>query len=133
MSRRSYVIDFIAQIIKTAPSKASAQTAEIIVERLTEEGLLALGYGNADIDRVLDSFKEVFGTTKVSKYDRWAAKRLCDKYGPQAVTGIIQLLATHNQERFAPVVGSVAELENKWVSVMNFLRKLGTGNEIIDA
>lgn len=130
MSRqRTWVIDRISQIVKGTKSE-QVQTAEAIVDLLTEEGLLNLGYGDADINRVVDTFTEVFGTTKVSKTDRFSARRLTTKYGAQSVSGIISLLAERRNEPFAPVVGSVQQLEAKWVSVMNFLRKGNT--ETID-
>lgn len=123
--RRAWVVELVAQIVKDTP------TAEMVVDRLMEEGLLHLGYGNADIDMVVQKFTDTFGTTKVSKYDRFAAHRLVNKYGSQAVVGIVQLLADSSTEKYAPVVGSIAQLEDKWVSVMNFLRTQ-KGEEVID-
>ena len=117
MSKRIWVVELIAQIVGDTP------TAEMVVERLTEEGVLHLGYGDADIDIVVDTFKEVFGTTRVSKQDRYAARRLATKYGSQAVVGIMRLLHQASDNQYAPVVGSVAQLEEKWVSVLNFVRK----------
>lgn len=117
MSKRIWVVELIAQIVGDTP------TAEMVVERLTEEGVLHLGYGDADIDIVVDTFKEVFGTTRVSKQDRYAARRLATKYGSQAVVGIMRLLHQSSDNQYAPVVGSVAQLEEKWVSVLNFVRK----------
>lgn len=120
MNKEQYVIDTIAKIIGGPNAVISAQ---LIVQRLQDEGLLNLGYGNADIDRVVKTFADTFGTTKVSKADRYAANRLVTKYSAQAVSGIISLLGSKNQEKYCPVVNSVADLENKWVSVMSFLRK----------
>lgn len=122
MNRRQYVVDLITAIVKGSDQAQAVQTSELIVERLTEEGVLHLGYGDADVDLVVDTFTECFGTTKVTKPDRFAANRLVKKYGAQSVAGIIRLLAEKRDEKYAPVVGNVYELENKWVSVMNFLR-----------
>lgn len=126
MSRKDWVVDLVTQIVKDRP------TAEMVVERLTEEGLLHLGYGNAEVDIVVDKFTDTFGTTKTSKADRFAAHRLVRKYGAQAVVGIVALLAENSTEKYAPVVGSITQLETKWVSVLNFLRKLDK-EEPIDA
>lgn len=115
---KKYVLDFVTQIV------GDKVKAEMIVERLTDEGLLNLGYGNADIEAVVSKFTETFGTTKVSKYDRFAAKRLTDKYGRQAIIGIIQLLGDNRTERYAPVVGNMAQMEEKIVSILNFLRTI---------
>ena len=117
MSRcKTWVVNLIEQVVRDRP------TAEMVVERLMEEGVLHLGYGDADVDNVVEQFKETFGTTKVTNTDRFAANRLVSKYGVQSVVGIVKLLAQHSTERYAPVVGSIAQLETKWVSVLHFLR-----------
>ena len=122
--KRTYIIEIISGIV-------DKQSAEMIVERLEEEGVLHLGYGDADVDKVVTKFVDTFGTTKTSKLDRFAAHRLTRRYGSQAVVGIIGLLGAMSQEKYAPTVGSIAQLEDKWVSVLNFLRKQ-KGNEEID-
>ena len=124
MSRDSiWVVDLISQVVRDRP------TAEMVVERLMEEGVLNLSYGDADINRVVTTFTDTFGTTKVSKADRFAANRLVRKYGAQSVVGIVQLLAQNSTQKFAPVVGSVSQLEQKWVSVLNFLRNMQQDND----
>ena len=124
--QRDYVIGLVRQIVS-----CDEPTAKMLVDRLTEEGLLHIGYGDADIDRVVGVFTETYGTTKTTRQDRWAAQRLVKKYGAQAVVGIIQLLASLSTERYAPIVGSVAQLEDKWISVLAFLRKHKGSEEII--
>lgn len=116
--RKEYIIELITSIVKDKP------TAEMVVERLQEEGLLVLGYGNSEIDNVLQKFADTFGTTKISKYDRFAANRLVKKYGDKALIGVIDLYGKNIQERFAPRVNSVSELENKMPSILLFLRGL---------
>jgi len=116
--RKQYIIDLVVTIVKDKP------TAEMVVERLEEEGLLVLGYGNSEIDNVVQKFTDTFGTTKTSKYDRFAADRLTKKYGSQAICGIIGLMGEHATEKFAPRIGSISQLEEKIVSVMHFLRTL---------
>lgn len=124
-SRKQYILELIAGITGDKPM------ADMIVERLQEEGLLVLGYGDKDVDQIVVKFSETFGTTKVSKYDRFAADRLAKKYGSQSICGIIQLLAEHSGEKYAPVVGSITQLEEKIVSVIHFLRHLDKGSEEI--
>lgn len=124
--RKKYVIDLITSFT------GDAIKAELIVERLQDEGLLVLGYGDAEVDQIVEKFKDTFGTTKVSKYDRFAAQRLAKKYGSQAVVGIMQLLADNSNEKYSPVVNSVAEFESKIPSILNFVRNI-KGEEIIDA
>lgn len=125
MSKRVYVVDLITQIA------GNKQTAEMIVERLENEGLLHLGYGDAEVDMIVTRFSEAFGTTKASKYDRFAAGRLAKKYGGQAVCGIIDLLANAQTEKYAPVTNSVVQLEEKLPSILNFLRNLKGNEDII--
>lgn len=126
MSKQDWVVALVTQIVGDGP------TAEMVVERLKEEGLLNLGYGNADIDRVVQTFTDTFGTTKTSQKDRFAANRLTSKYGSQAVCGIIRLLGERRDDRYAPVVNDVAELESKIVSVVSFLRRSKSEVETID-
>jgi hypothetical protein len=125
VSRKAWVVDLVTTIVSDRP------TAEMVVDRLMEEGVLVLGYGDADVDKIVEKFADTFGTTKVSKYDRFAANRLAKKYGSQAVCGIVDLLAANGKEKYAPVVGSVAQLEEKWVSVLNFVRNHKDGDEVI--
>lgn len=122
---RKYITEAVAKIV-------GKEKAEQVLDLLSDEGVLHIGYGNADIDIVVKKFTDTFGTTKVSKYDRYAAKRLTNKYGRQAIVGIIQLLAENSNEKYAPVVGSITQLEEKIVSVLNFLRST-KGREDIDA
>ena len=122
---RIWVVGLIAQIVRDRP------TAEMVVDRLMEEGVLHLGYGNADIDQVIEAFTETFGTTRVSKYDRFAANRLVAKYGSQSVVGIIRLLGQHSTEKFAPTVNTISQLEDKIPSVLRFLRGVSQDDEIV--
>jgi len=116
-TRKDFVIELI---VKT--SGVDKAKAEQIVDLLTSEGLLTLGFGDTEIDAILDKFTVTFGTTRTSKYDRFAASRLAKKYGSQSIVGIIGLLAENAGERFCPVVNSVSEMEAKMPSVLNFLR-----------
>lgn len=122
---RKYITEAVAKIV-------GEEKAEQVLDLLSDEGVLHIGYGNADVDIVVKKFTDTFGTTKVSKYDRYATKRLINKYGRQAIVGIIQLLAENSNEKYAPVVGSITQLEEKIVSVLNFLRNT-KGREDIDA
>ena len=124
MSKKKMVVDTLTRLL------GNKETAEMVVEVLNDEGWLHLGHGDADIDRVLSKFSETYGTTKTSNSDRFAANRLTSKYGAQSVCGIIDMLAAANGQPYAPVVNSVTELENKWVSVLTFVRKNKGSEEI---
>ncbi len=125
MTRREYILGVVKSVIDDDIK------AELVLERLEEEGVIHLGYGNADIDMVVEKFTNTFGTTKVSKYDRFAAQRLVRKYGSQSVVGIISLLGANSTEKYAPVVNNITGLEEKWASVLNFLRNV-KGDEVIE-
>ena len=129
MSRdKTWVAELIAQT-----ANVTRGVAESVVDRLMEEGVLHLGYGDADIDLVVTTFADRFGTTKVSNTDRFAANRLVKKYGSQSIAGIVNLLAQHSTEKYAPVVNNVSELESKFPSVLHFLRSLSDQeDEIIE-
>ena len=118
MSKKAWVVDVVTGVV------GDKITAEMVVDRLMEEGVLNLSYGNADVNEIVVGFADTFGTTKTSRQDRFAAHRLAQKYGAQAVVGIVQLLAENNTEKFAPVVNSVSQLEEKMPSVLNFLRNI---------
>lgn len=126
MSRKDWVVGVVASV-----AGIDTPTAVAVVERLMEEGLLQLGYGNSDVDKIVETFSRTYGTTKTSARDRWAAHRLAEVHTSQAVCGIIQLLASKADDRYAPQPRSVADLEEKWVSVMAFLRKQ-SDNEPVD-
>jgi hypothetical protein len=100
-------------------------SAEEAYNRLKAEDLLKDGvsFGNADINTVIDSFKEHFGVTKATRYDRFAAKRLIQRHGAEAICDTIRKLSQGQTDKFAPTVNSVSELENKWVSVNRFVNK----------
>lgn len=124
---RKDILELVTKLV------GNAQTAETVVNALSEAGVLHVGFGDAEVDIIVDKFKDTFGTTKTTKYDRFAASRLAKKYGSQAVVGVIDLLASKSGEKYVPVVGNVSQLEEKWVSVLNFLRNSSKGAETIDA
>jgi hypothetical protein len=125
MNRREWILKQITGV--TGDSAKS----EAILTLLEAEGIVHLGFGDAEVDQILSKFKATFGTTKSTQTDRWAAHRLAQKYGAQAITGIIQMLGEHNTDKFCPVVNNVTELEAKMVSILSFLRKLEK-DEVID-
>lgn len=110
-------VELVNSIVNNKP------LAESIVERLNEEGFLHIGKGAYDVDKIVEMFKECFGNTKTTKYDRYAAHRLAKVHGVAPVCKVIELLAKCHDYPYCPIVGSVAQLETKWVSVVAFLRR----------
>jgi hypothetical protein len=87
---------------------------------------------NPDIQEIIDAFTENFGTTKSTRWDRYAAKRLSDKYGADRIVKVIQILAAHGGEPYVPSVGSVRELEEKLVKVQSFFKRLQANSEVVE-
>lgn len=83
-------------------------------------------YGSQDINTIVNTFKECYQTTKITKYDRWAAKRLSDKHGADNIANVIRLLVV-SHDRFKPVINSVSQLEEKWPSIVNFFKNKANG------
>lgn len=126
MSRRDWLIELLAELVGSVP------TAELVVDRLEEEGVLHLGHGDAEVDAICDAFKAHFHTTKTTKYDRYAARRLANMHGGPAVVTAIQLLAEQADEKYAPVVSNVVQLEVKFPAILRFLRRVYQGQEEIE-
>jgi len=114
---RKHAVELIDVVVK------NKQTSDMVIELLTNEGLLVLGYGLATVDSIVNKFTETFGTTKTSKYDRFAANRLATKYGSQSIVGIIDMLGATTGDKYCPVVNNITQLEEKLPSILNYLRK----------
>lgn len=126
MERKKYALDLISSIT------GNVQMAETILERLTDDGLLHLGYGKAEVDQIVGTFKELFMTSVITKQDRAAANRLANTHGVKSVIQVMKMLAQFGTGQYAPTVNNVAQLEQKWVSVMGYLRKTVQGSEEIE-
>lgn len=121
----NYVLELIDQIVNDKVKSA------MLLERLKEENLLHIGHGDPDIDKVIETFKEAYGVTKITRYDRWAANRLVQKHGSQSICQIIRMLAEQAGHPYAPVPNNIVQIEEKWVAILSFLRKQGSGSETI--
>lgn len=109
------LIDLVTSIIGNR-TKALA-----IVEALVDAGYIQPKRGNTEVQVIIDCFKRVFGTTSHSRYDRYAASRLANLHSAPTVCDIIETLGQKRHEQFCPLVGSISELEKKWVAVQRFL------------
>lgn len=125
-NKREYIIGLIATITD------NKVLAESIVERLEEENLLNIHYGDQDVGLIVQAFVDSFGNTKTSKWDRFAAKRLANKHGEQSVVSIIQLLSGLAEAPYAPSVNNVSDLENKFPQIIKFLRSQKSQQTMVD-
>ena len=103
-----------------------------VVEALLDQGIIIVRHGDKAIDTIVDTFKKQFGTTSASRYDRFAAKRLAERHGTDGVCKVIELLRQYQSEQYCPTIGSIQQLEQKWVSVGRFLGNLASSDSDID-
>jgi hypothetical protein len=115
----------IVKVVQPYSSKA-----ESIVKALAEAGALNITYGNEEVGKITDAFKQHFGVTKASKYDRWAASRLAKKHGSGNVVAVIQVMSRAQGMPFCPVINSISQLEDKWLSVAGFIQRNQVKEEI---
>lgn len=109
-------------IIEKLTELSDESTAIEIIAFLEAEGLLNVEFGNEEVTTVIEEFKKWFGTTKATKWDRFAAKRLVNKHGVPAVLRVIEALCSQSGHKYAPTVNSVSQLEEKWPGTIKFLQ-----------
>lgn len=88
-------------------------------------------YGNKDVNKVINTFVESFGVTKTTKWDRFAAKRLSDKYTANKISEVIVALSAVQGEKFAPSVRSVSQFEEKLPNIISYFKKR-TNDQVIN-
>jgi hypothetical protein len=126
MERKKEALSLIESIV------GNKAVADSILERLQDEGFLHLGYGKAEVDQIVGTFKETFGNTKTTKWDRASANRLAEAHSVKAVVYIIKALKASENDKYVPSVGSVQQLEDKWVNVLAFVRKQHNRNGVVE-
>lgn len=127
MSKKDDAVQIVNSIIK------DESVASAIVYRLIEEGIIPMkniAFGDKDLNSLISTFKECFWTTKTSRYDRYAGERLIKRHGIKTVEGVVKTLSQRSNEKFAPTVNNISQLEEKWVSVIRFL---STNEEEVDS
>lgn len=121
--------DFILNIIINTGVKKPV--AELIVRRLEDEGLLLTpSFGDKTVNLIITTFKDAFGTTKTTRYDRYSASRLASRHTADVVCQVIVLMAGSASEPYAPVINNVSELETKWISVVSHIKKQNVQPEL---
>lgn len=121
------------QVVEVVASFVSNEVADQIVTALEQVGIVKVTeYGNHDVNTILEAFKNAFGTTKATRYDRYAATRLSKAHGVDTILVAIAGLANGQGEKFCPTVNNVSQLEEKWPSVVRFLRARWEGAKEIE-
>lgn len=148
LARTMSVLDFVVLVLSekglsgdeiATLTDSTRQTVHNIKKR-HEELISALGaikteekeFGNPDINLVVNTFMKEFDTTKTSKYDRFAAKRLSDKHGAAQIAQIIKLLRQASEDKYAPSVNNISEFEIKWPKISNYFRKRISDGQTVD-
>lgn len=106
-------------------------TATRLAESLIDEGFVVFRAHDSEVDQIIIAFSKSFGTTSVSRYDRYSATRLIKRYPAKELIKIIEILAQHRGDTYCPVIGNIRQLEIKWVSVQRFLTTLSTNDNDI--
>lgn len=119
--KRDWIIEQILILMNKEGSAYTELEAERIVIWLEEEGLLNVHFGNEEVSEVIEHFKEVFGTTRTSKWDRFAASRLVKKHGVPAILKVIDGLSATAGDKYGPSVNNVSQIEEKWPAIIRFL------------
>lgn len=96
---------------------------ETVIESLKDAEPYKRDMRDKNILIISEAFQKAFGTTKVTNFDRYAAKRLYLKHTTDAIVAIINALAAHAGEEFCPIVNSITAIENKLPSIIAFLKK----------
>lgn len=79
-------------------------------------------YGDGEVNKVINAFTKAFGTTKSTKYDRFAAKRLSDKYTADEIVRAIDALSQTQSDKYSPSVRSVSQFEEKLPNIIRYLQ-----------
>jgi predicted DNA-binding protein YlxM (UPF0122 family) len=85
-----------------------------------------------NIQLIINTFADCFGTTKSTAYDRYAAKRLHVKYTAPEIAKLIEALSNLMDDQYAPTVNSVVQFENKLPQIVKFVRSKTDSAKMID-
>jgi predicted transcriptional regulator len=85
---------------------------------------------NQDVQTVVDAFQRTYNPVSVSKYDRFAASRLVKKYKAQELATLIEILGKLRDDKYAPKINNIVQLEQKWISIEDYFKKL-KGKELV--
>jgi DNA-binding MarR family transcriptional regulator len=87
---------------------------------------------NDNINYFIDKFKSVnpsYERLFINNTQRDALKRLLDKYGEEKLEKIIDTLQITNQMKYAPVITTPLELENKMGRLFSFIQQQKNNNK----
>lgn len=94
------------------------------VDTLTTGKAITPKLGDPKINKILASFEGAVGI-KLNrvKQQRYAAKRLLDRYGEETVHQAIKAAALVRQEEYAPMILNLEDLWNKWDKLATFYQR----------
>lgn len=100
------------------------EDASPAVDTLTTGKAITAQLGDPKINKMLASFEEAVGI-KLNrvKQQRYAAKRLLDRYGEETVDRAIKAAALVRQEEYAPMILNLEDLWNKWDKLATFYQR----------
>lgn len=85
-------------------------------------------YGNKDVNSIIETFSELFGNTKTTRYDRWAAARMMksSRYGgAEGIVLLMRMFHSVSSEQYAPSVSSVSQFDAKLPAIVTYIKKKG--------
>lgn len=119
----------VLEITKPTIHNAKARN-KTLIEALKMVESPPAEYGNHDVNTIINTFTKAFGTTKSTKWDRFAASRMAKKHGAELISGAMQALAQHSSDKFCPSVNNVSQFEEKLPSIAKFLNNKSADKEI---
>lgn len=91
-------------------------------------------YGDKDVNAIVELFNELYGVTKRSQWDRFAAHRMAISKQYGGVDGVMATIRLYHQfraEKYAPGVSSVRQFEEKLPAIVTFLQRKMQDSEVV--
>lgn len=110
-----------SEISESEAYKRNTITKEILIQNTASSNADAV-----NINPLIDLFKSVnpsYEKLYANKTQRAALKRLVDKWGVEKIKSIIEVLPKTNIQKYAPVITTPLQLENKIGQLIAFIQK----------
>lgn len=107
----------------------SESQATTVIQALVAHDMVREVYiPSSAVETLCSSFKTLYGLTKISRYDRFAAHRLIKRYGLIPMTNLITALHDHQADTYCPVVNGLVDVERKLPAIRHFIEKQSIDN-----